>query len=415
MHVARLPVVTFLLISGVLASERLPTPLAGLIAEAQNNNPEIRAAERGWKAATHVARQVTTLPDPQFTVQQFSVGSPKPFAGFSNSDFAYIGFGASQTLPYPGKLRLKGQVAARGADARRAQADELRQSIAQQVKTVYFNLAYLQSTLLILERSGATLDQLAGTELSRYRTGGGSQAEVLKAQLEHTKLVHEITMHHARMAQLEADLKLLLHRPQDSPDIVADDARPTVLGYSARELLALVERHNPAVASEKAELEKHHAALQSAERGKKPDFGVGYMFQETGSSYRDYYMLTFNVNLPRRRRVDAEIAEASEMLGQSEQSLDAQLQRQLSEVQKEYVTAASSAELLTEYRDGLIPQAEAVFRANLAAYQSNTGELNSALLALNDVLTLERDSAQALLDHEVAIAHLENLTGETLR
>jgi outer membrane protein, heavy metal efflux system len=415
MHVARLPVVTFLLISGVLASERLPTPLAGLIAEAQNNNPEIRAAERGWKAATHVARQVTTLPDPQFTVQQFSVGSPKPFAGFSNSDFAYIGFGASQTLPYPGKLRLKGQVAARGADARRAQADELRQSIAQQVKTVYFNLAYLQSTLLILERSGATLDQLAGTELSRYRTGGGSQAEVLKAQLEHTKLVHEITMHHARMAQLEADLKLLLHRPQDSPDIVADDARPTVLGYSARELLALVERHNPAVASEKAELEKHHAALQSAERGKKPDFGVGYMFQETGSSYRDYYMLTFNVNLPRRRRVDAEIAEASEMLGQSEQSLDAQLQRQLSEVQKEYVTAASSAELLTEYRDGLIPQAEAVFRANLAAYQSNTGELNTVLLSVNDVLTLERDSAQALLDHEVAIAHLENLTGETLR
>jgi hypothetical protein len=31
------------------------------------------------------------------------------------------------------------------------------------------------------------------------------------------------------------------------------------------------------------------------------------------------------------------------------------------------------------------------------------------------VLALERDSAQALRDHEVAIAHLENLTGATLR
>jgi outer membrane protein, heavy metal efflux system len=415
MYLARLPVVAFLLTSGVLASERPSTPLAGLIAEAQNNNPEILAAERGWKAATHVARQVTTLPDPQFIVQQFSVGSPKPFAGFSNSDFAYIGFGASQTLPYPGKLQLKGQVAERAADARHAQADELWLSIAQQVKTAYFNLAYLQSTLLTLERSGATFDQLADTELSRYRTGSGSQAEVLKAQLEHTKLVHEITMHHAKMAQFEADLKLLLHRPQDSPDIVPEDTTPTILGYSARDLLALVERHNPAVASEKAELEKHHAALQSAERGKKPDFGVGYMFQETGSSYRDYYMLTFNVNLPRRRRVNAEIAEAAEILGQSEQSLNAEVQRQLSEVQKEYVAATSSAELLIEYRDGLIPQAQAVFRANLAAYQSNTGELNTVLLSVNDVLTLERDSAQALLDHEVAIAHLENLTGETLR
>jgi outer membrane protein TolC len=415
MRVARLQVVAFLLISGVFASERPPTPLAGLIAEAQNNNLEIRAAERGWKAATQVPRQVTTLPDPQFTVQQFSVGSPKPFAGFSNSDFAYIGFGASQALPYPGKLRLKGQVAERDVNARHAQVDELRLSIAQQVKTAYFNLAYLQSTLLTLERSGATLHQLADTELSRYRTGGGSQPEVLKAQLAQTKLVHEITMHHATMAQFEADLKLLLHRPQDSPDVVAEDVAPTILTYSAAELLALVERHNPAVLSEKAELEKRHAALQSAERGKKPDFDVGYMFEETGSSYRDYYMLTFNVNLPRRRRVNAEMAEAAEMLGQSEQSLDAQLQRQLSEVQKEYVTAASSAELLTEYRDGLIPQAQAVFRASLAAYQSNTGELNSVLLSLNDVLALERDSAQALRDHEVAIAHLENLTGATLR
>lgn len=415
MHVVRLQVVTFLLTSGVFASERAPTPLAGLIAEAQNNNPEIRAAERGWKAATDVPRQVTTLPDPQFTVQQFSVGSPKPFAGFSNSNFAYIGFGASQALPYPGKLRLKGQVAERDADARHAQVDELRLAIAQQVKTAYFNLAYLQSTLLALERSGATLEQLANTELSRYRTGGGSQAEVLKAQLAHTKLVHEITMHHARMAQVEADLKLLLHRPQDSPDIVAEGTTPSILSYSAAELLALVERHNPAVASERAELEEHHTRLQSAERGKKPDFGVGYMFQETGSSYRDYYMLTFNVNWPRRRRVNAEIAEAAEMLGQSEQSLDAQLRRQLAEVQKEYITATSSAELLTEYRDGLIPQAQAVFRASLAAYQSNTGEMNSVLLSLNEVLALERDSAQALLDREVAIAHLENLTGATLR
>ncbi|HMJ63697.1 MAG TPA: TolC family protein, partial [Bryobacteraceae bacterium] len=184
---------------------------------------------------------------------------------------------------------------------------------------------------------------------------------------------------------------------------------------SAAELLALVEGHNPPVRSEKADLDKQAAALQSAERGKKPDFGLGYMFEATGSSYRNYYMLTFNVNLPRRRRVDAEIAEAAEMRGKSEQSVDAQLQRQLSEVQKQYVSATSAAELLTEYRDGLIPQAQAVFRANLAAYESNAGELNAVLLALNDMLALERDSAQALLDHEIAIAHLENLTGVTLR
>ncbi len=52
--------------------------LAELIQEAQKNNTQLVAAEHAWRAAGHVARQVTTLPDPQFTAQQFSVGSPKP-------------------------------------------------------------------------------------------------------------------------------------------------------------------------------------------------------------------------------------------------------------------------------------------------------------------------------------------------
>src|SRR5262245_23616826 len=90
-----------------------PSPLSALLAEAVQNNPDILAARRACQAATQVPSQVSTMPDPQFTVQHFSVGSPRPFAGFSNSDFAYIGVGISQDLPYPGKLKLKGEAAER--------------------------------------------------------------------------------------------------------------------------------------------------------------------------------------------------------------------------------------------------------------------------------------------------------------
>ena len=89
------------------------TPLAQLIEEAQANNSSIAATDQGAKAARLVAPQMGALPDPKFTYQQFSVGSPKPFAGYTNSDFAYVGIGASQELPYPGKLRLRAQVADR--------------------------------------------------------------------------------------------------------------------------------------------------------------------------------------------------------------------------------------------------------------------------------------------------------------
>lgn len=419
MNVACLSATALILIAGFPAPAqdrpKEPTHLAELIEEAEKNNTQLIAAEHALRAAGHVVRQVTTLPDPQFTVQQFSVGSPRPFAGFTNSNFAYIGFGASQEVPYPGKLRLKGQVADREADAQHARLEELRLAVAQQVKTAYFHLAYLQQTLELLERTGETLQQVADTELSRYRVGQGSQSAVLNAQLERTKLLREITLHHADIGQYQAELKSLLHRSQTSRDIVPEDLRLTTLAYSAPELLALVQGHNPGVQTERAVVNKQDAQLKSAERAKKPDFNVGYMFQETDPSYRDYYMLTFSMSLPRRKRVNAEVAEAAEMLEETKASLDAQLQQQLAEVQKQYVTATSTGEQLTEYRDGLIPQAESVLRASLAAYQSASGDLRPVLLAITDVLSLQREAAQVLLDHEIAISNLETLTGETLQ
>jgi cobalt-zinc-cadmium efflux system outer membrane protein len=393
----------------------MPTPLATLISEAQSSNTQLSAADHAWKAATHVAQQVTTLPDPQFTVQSYSVGSPKPFAGFSNSDFAYIGFGASQELPYAGKLRLKGEVANREADMQQTQADFLLSSITDQVKVLYLRLAYLDATLAILGRNDAVLKPLIETGLSRYSLGQGSQADVLKAQIEHTKILREVTMHHQEMGQLQAGLKELLHRSQTSPDILPEPLSLNPLQRTADELQNLVLAHNPAVSVDAAGVHKQDAQLKSAQREGKPDFNVGYMFQQTGGGYRDYYMLTVSMRLPRRKRVEAAVAEAAESLEQSKQELDSQVQQQLAEVQKQYVAVTNTAELLTEYQDGLLPQAQAAFRAEQTTYQSGKQAFAPVLSSLLDVLTFEHDYQQALLDHETALARLETLTGAQLR
>src|SRR6266850_4783989 len=118
------------------------TPLSDLLAEAEKNNPAIEASRQGWQAAKQVPSQVSTLPDPQFNLQHVSVGSPRPFAGYTNSDFAYLGFGVSQDLPYPGKLRLKGEAAQRDASASHERLEGVRRSTLEQLKAAYFQLAY---------------------------------------------------------------------------------------------------------------------------------------------------------------------------------------------------------------------------------------------------------------------------------
>jgi outer membrane protein, heavy metal efflux system len=406
---------TGVLASALPVSGQVPSPLRQLLAEALHNNSDLHAAGHAWQAAIHTRGQVTALPDPQFTIQEFSVGSPKPFAGFQTSNFAYIGIGASQELPYPGKRRLKGQAADAMASTRQAQIGVLEASIAEQVKTAYFRLAYLQQTLTLLESSRTTLSQVIESEIARYGTGSGSQMDVLKAQLERTKLVREITMHHEEAARTEADLKELLHRAQDSPDIVAEDLAPTPLRYGSRELLDFVRRQNPEVQMEARSLASQNAELKSAERQGKPDFSIGYMYHRTGLDFPSYYMLTLGMTLPRRSRVRAEVAEAAESLASAKEHLDAALQQQLAAAQKQYVAAATSAELLTQYRDGLIPQADALFHAGLAGYESNRQPFASVLAAFNEGLELKRGYQQALFDHELAIARLEKLTGQVLR
>jgi cobalt-zinc-cadmium efflux system outer membrane protein len=222
-------------------------------------------------------------------------------------------------------------------------------------------------------------------------------------------------VHHQEVAQTEADLKQLLHRRQDSPDIVADELTPTALHYSSRELLNFVRTQNPEIRMSGSSVVKQNADLKSVEREGKPDFSIGFMCERTGLDFPAYYMLTFGVSLPRRARVRAEASEASESLAAAKERFDAVLQQQLSETQKQYATAASAAELLAEYRDGLIPQADAVFRAGIAGYESNQQSIASVLVSFNDGLEVKRGYYQSLLDHEIAITHLEELTGKELR
>jgi len=352
-----------------------PTPLAALIAEAESSNTQITAAEHGARAARQVAPQKTTLPDPKLTLQQFGVGSPRPFAGYTNSNFAYIGIGASQELPYPGKLRLRGQVAEREADTQQAQVEVTTVSVDDAVKADYLQLAYLQETLGILQDNQSVLGQLIQDATIHYTVGQGMQEDVLQAQVERTKIVREIALHHQQMGQIQAALKGALHRDQASPDIVTEPLAESKVQLSSAQLLELVRQHNPQVQVDAGSVRKQDAQLASAKREGKPDFGLSYMYQNTDRKYRDYYMLTFDVRFPRKKRVNAEIAEAAEMLAQSKETLDAGLQRQLADVQQQFVLATSDEELLKEYREGLIPQSDAAYRATLSAYAANVSNL----------------------------------------
>ncbi len=389
-------------------------PLAMLVEEAQQKNPEIQAATHRAQAAGHAARQAGALPDTQIMLQHLSVGSPRPFAGYTNSDFAYIGLGASQEFPWPGKRALRAQVAGAQADAMRTQSGAVSRVVVEQVKMAYFKLAYLQATLNILLRDDKLLGEMEQIAESRYRVGQGNQQEVLKAQLQHTRILQEINLHHREQGQLQAQIKQLLARAQDSPDIVTEPLQERSLPESASELLQQARQNNPEINARERLVKRADLQTELARKEFRPDFGLQYIYQNTDRKFRDYYMLTFTVTLPNRGRRRAELAEATENRQSATAELNAEVQRRQAEVQDQYVMAKTSAEQLRIFREGLMPQAEATLRAAMAAYQSNRQDFETLLSSFRDALDFEEQYQKELSEHESALARLESLTGVTL-
>lgn len=391
--------------------------LQDLLTEAERNNPQIQAARNGWESAKQVPSQVSTRPDPQFTAQQVTVGSPRPFAGYTNSDFAYFGLGVSQDFPYPGKLRLRGEMAKRDADVMQQQYESALREMQLGVKAAYFQLSYLSKTLGILENDGQLLEQVEKAADARYRSGMGNQHDLLQAQLERTKLLREITMHHLEVARTQAQIKQLLNRSQTAPDIEAADLPETALPYSFDELLSAAKGQNPAIAGAQKVVEKANLQVDLARKDFYPDFNLQYMWQRTDpAQFRAYYMLSFSARVPiyRSRKQRPELAQAEIDLNRSRNEVEVQTQQISFELRTEYETAQKAAELLKIYREGLLPQARAEFEAGVAAYQNNRQEFQALLASFLDVLHLDEEYWQSAAERETALARLEELTGVSM-
>src|SRR5205823_1759188 len=185
-----------------------------------------------------------------------------------------------------------------------------------QLKAAYFQLAYEHQELVLLERDAKLLDQVTKVAEANYRVGKGNQQDILKAQLEQTKLLEETEMHHQEHRSLQAKLKQLLNRPPDQPDIIPDDLTETPMLVSVDELLGALRNQNPEIRGQQEMVRGKSLQLEIAHKDFYPDFNVQYMWQHTAEQYRDYYMLTVGVRIPlhRSRKQWPEVEQAVEEL-----------------------------------------------------------------------------------------------------
>lgn len=385
------------------------TPLSALIAEAKARNPALLAAAAQWHAAQAAVAPAGALPDPQIMVQQMSVGNPLPFAGYRTNNFAYIGVSASQTLPYPGKLKLRAGIAVDEAATAEARLAQQRAAVVQQVAAAYIQLQYLDRVRTVLTAQQQVLAAIARQAASQYGAGTGGQEAVLAAQLEQSKLLGELSTETGNEDAAQATLRALLGRAPSSPPVTPTPLRLT----SAPAAPGLAQA--PAEAVTAAQVKTAGQGVALARKNFKPDFQVQYMYQNTGPAFPDYYQWTVGLNLPihTKSRLKPELERAAQL------KLAAQEEQRSQRQQDEGALATLQARLDNDARllrldDGaLLPQVRATAAARLTAYGAGQANIVGLLETERDLLAVQQQYWQTLADHEQALAQLGALTGVT--
>ena len=410
--ISRICVFVFCAASAV--GQNAPASLQLLVTEARQNSAAIKAAERAIQTSEYLPKQASALPDTEVMVQSFTVGSPRPFAGYSNSDFAYIGFGASQELPYPGKRGLRANVAQHEIAISRAQKNSVTWDVLTRLKLAYFRLAASEQLIAVLEQNRQLAGEIERAAEIRYRVGQATQQDVLRSQLERTRLLNEVSMQRRESAQAQIVLKTLLNRPPESSDIVPEPLSSRRVPEAAT-LFAKLRQNSPELQVSAEQVSRSQAAAVLAKREQKPDFGVQYMWQHTADNFRDYYMGTFSIKLPNRSRVRAAEAQSRAKLTQSEAEKESRLKQMESDLGEQIAIVQTSEQQLTVYEQGLIPQSESALNAGLVGYRAGKQDYQGLLGSYSDTLRLAMDRERTLAEHEAAIAQIERLIGEELK
>jgi outer membrane protein TolC len=388
--------------------------LRALVDEALSHSPVVLAARSHWRAQTKVPIQASTLPDPEVSLQHFTVGSPQPFSGYETSDFYYTEFGVSQDIPGPGKLRLQKSEAEKDADYSRHRLESAERAVEEKVREIYYELFYHSRTLAILDRNQDELKQIQQIAEARYRLGQGLQQDLIKAQLQTTEILKEHAMHHQEEDTEQLQLKQMLGRDPDSRNIDIGEVKATQLQLDASQLSQLADSGSPDLAADRAMEERSAEALKLAHQGYWPDFTVGYSFEKTGPGFNDYYMLSLGAKVPLyfwRKQTPAIEQAALEAESAREQVRATQLQVS-SDGEGSLVAMRTAERIMSIYRDGLIPQAESSEASAMSAYRVGKVDFQTLLSSVLDLQNLRQEYYRSLADHEIAIAKIQQVIGD---
>ena len=379
-----------------------------LIEELVARSPEIKAARERWEAAKAVVPQVQTLPDPRLQFGYQRMPMTDPLQG------AMYGFG--QEIPFPGKLRLKGEVAQSEVDRLEQEFNATRLRLIAMLKEAYFNLHYVHKSIEIVEKNKVLLMQFEKTAKARYSVGQAAQQDVFRAQVEISRVLDRLAVLDQQKESLHAAINRLVNRPPSGPLGTPEEIQTTIMTIPLQELSRRADEFSPALLATAKSIDRSERSVSLAIRQYYPDFDLTALGLRNDRTNDNGYQVMVGIKIPLfyETKQKQGVREALAILEGAREDFTATRQDLLFQVKDGFVQAQRAERLITILRDAIIPQATLGLQAAQAGYA--VGKVDFLTL-LNSLLTLQDsqlDLHGEMVNHEKALARLEAVTGGPL-
>jgi outer membrane protein TolC len=411
MKIARLFVL--LVLPALLGAQDNALRLDDLMRQAFERNPKIKAAGREAQAFSLRIPQEKSLPDPMVNLDLKNMGFPDFTLG--QEVMSGVGVSFSQALPYPGKLRLKGEIAAKVYERQQETRNAVVQSVIKDVKAAYFELFLLHRSIAVLREQRTLLEKAQELTQTKYAVGNGIQADVLKAQVEISRMDEMITPMAEMIKSLEARINLLLDLPAERPLGVPQDPGVESLPLSLEAARTSAAENSPMIKEASLMVEEGDKMVSLARKELRPNFVIGGGWEFKGRLPSMYeVMVGFEVPLYRKTKQSKMLEESVARLEGSKSSLASTTNDLAFMVTEDFLKAKAAESLIRLYKDKIIPQASLTVESSMASFQVSKTDFLALLADINTYYSYQIALYRELDELWNSIARLEEYTAKAI-
>lgn len=380
---------------------------------AAENNPGLQAMHKEYEAALQKVPQVSTLPDPTFSLGYF-ISPVETRVGPQQAKFSL-----TQMFPWFGTLKAQGNVAALMAEAKFQNFIDARNRLYFQVASAYYPLYELKDFVRIEQENISILESYKAIVNQKFKNGTGIMVDVLRVDIMLKDAQTNLSILRDKEKPLLTTLNKLLNRSENEPVQISDTLKSVILLDNYRKDSLIVA--NPKLKALDLKLQASQAAEIVAQKQGLPKLGIGLDYVLVGErtdismpdNGKNVLMPMVSISIPIfRAKYNASVKEAQLL----QESYTLQKQEVTNTLFSEYEVVLfqvqQQLQLISLYQQQ-IQTSQQSLNLLFTSYGNSGKEFEEALRMQQQLLKYQKMSATALVQYHIAVEKINYITSKS--